>query len=293
MITRVWTITKIELHKLSRQKIVYGGFFLVITVVVISVLAEKSLEGDSLSPVNGFGPLLSGGMNGFKMAAFIILVLGGLLFASETTFGTLKTILIAPVRRSDLILAKVLTVIISALILTLLIEFISFFLAWVIYGFAPVTDPTFSEMVHLSKKDMFIYMAYAFLHIVLPLIAIGLMGLLISTLVENAGIAVAVSIVLYLVFDFLIIELFENLSSYLFNYYLNYYLAALKNISEGVMQEVWKFRALDLFFRIESEDSVMLNSARFISVVKSIVIPVVYMIMFVVASIVAVKRKNA
>jgi len=292
MLSRIWTLTKVELYKLSRQKLFYIGLCLVLAVVALSVLTEKP-AGDAKAPVNGFGPLVAGCLNGFRITVFLILVIGGLLFASETTFGTLKTILIAPIRRSDLILAKVLSVIITAITFTLLIEASALILSWAMYGFAAITDPTFPEMVHLSKADMLIFTIYTFLHIVLPLITIGLMGLFISTLVENSGIAVAISIIIYLVLDFFMVGLFENLSSYLFNYYLNYYLATLKDISEGVMQEIWKFKAIGQFLGVKQEDVGMIDAARKFEVIKSLVIPVIYSIIFIISSIIAVNRKNS
>lgn len=291
MCSRIWTLTKIELYKLKRQKFFYIAFFLVMAVVIVSVLSER-FSSDKTAQINGFNTLILGCLNGFRISAFLILIMGSLLFASETTLGTIKTILVAPIRRSELIIAKVITVIILALLFTLLIESISFISSWTIYGFADITDPTFPDIIHLSKSDMLLYIAYTFIHIILPLITIGLMGLFVSTFIENSGIAVAISIIVYLIMDTFIVGLFENLSTYLFNYYLNYYLATLKDISEGVLQEIWKFKVINSFFGIQQED-VFIDAPRKIEIIKSIVIPAVYSVIFVILSVITVNKKTS
>jgi ABC-type transport system involved in multi-copper enzyme maturation permease subunit len=289
MLSRTWTLTKIELYKLIKQKIFYITICLLIIVVGVSVVSEKFTHSGKIA-INGFNPLISGCLNGFRISAFLILILGSLLFASETTFGTIKTILVAPIKRSELFMAKAMTIIILAIMFTIIIESISFISSWVIYGFADITDPTFPEIVHLSKLEMLRYVVYAFIHIVLPVITIGLMGLFISTLIENAGIAVAIAIIAYLIFDIFIIGMFENVSSFLFNYYLNYYLATLKDISEGVLQEIWKFKVINLFFKIQQEDT-LIDVPRKIEIIKSIVIPIFYSASFLILSIIAVNKK--
>ena len=292
MLSRIWSLTKIELFKFYRQKIFFISLFLVILVVVVSVLMEK-ISPSSKEQVNGFAPLISGCLNGFRLVTFLILVIGALLFASETTFGTIRTILIAPVKRSEIVLAKAITIIILALLFTLLIELVAFGLSWAVYGFYNITDPTFPTMVQMAKTEMLLYMFYTFLHILLPLVAIGLMGLFISTLVENSGISVAISIILYLVLDSFVANLFEEVSSYLFNPYWNYYLDTLKNISESVFQEIWRFKAINLLLGIKSGEEVLIDTARNLSVLKSFVIPVIYSVIFVISSVIAVNKKNS
>jgi len=292
MLSRIWSLTKIELFKFYRQKIFFVSLVLMILVVALSVLMEK-IAPSAKGQINGIEPLISGCLNGFRLVTFLMLVIGALLFASETTFGTIRTILIAPVRRSELVLAKAITVIILALFFTLLIETISFGLSWMVYGFRDITDPTFPEIIHLARSEMLIYVLYTFLHILLPLVAIGLMGLFISTLMENAGIAVAVSIILYLVLDSFVANLFEEASSFLFNPYWNYYLDTLRNMSEGALQEIWRFKAINLFLGVNAGEEVMLDSIRNLSVLKSFIIPVIYSIIFVISSIITVNRKNS
>jgi len=290
MFSRIWTLTKVEFYKLFRQKIFYFSFALVIIVVVLSVILQKFGQ-DPKSPVNGFSPLINACLNGFRITAFFILIIAGLLYASETTYNTIKTILIAPFSRTELILAKALTIIILALFFAVLIESISLVLARILYGFADITDPTFPEIVHLPKSNMYTYLLYTFIQIVLPLVAIGLMGLFISSITENAGIAVSVSIMAYLVLDTFIESLFESASSFLFSHYLNYYLATCRNITEGVLDEIWKFESINHFFGFQQQN-VQLEPVRVLEVVKSILVPVLSSILFLFLSIVAVNKKR-
>ncbi|MFH1232045.1 MAG: ABC transporter permease [Planctomycetota bacterium] len=291
MLSRTWALTKIELYKLTRQKLFYIALFLLIIVVALSVFSEK-IAPSTKGHVNGFNPLLSGCLNGFRLSAFLILIMGSLLFASETTFGTIKTILIAPIKRSELLMAKAITIIILAILFAFLIETTSFISSWAVYGFADIADPTFPDIIHLAESDMLLYIVYTFIHIILPLITIGLMGLFISTLIENAGIAVAISIIVYLIIDTFIVGLFENLSTFLFNYYLNYYLCTLKDISEGVLQEIWKFKIINSFFGIQQED-IITDAPRKIEIIKSIIIPIVYSVILIILSIITVNKKTS
>lgn len=292
MIPRIWTLIKIEFYKFLRQRLFYISLFLVLAVVVLSAISEK-IAPSAAEAVNGFGPLISASINGFRLVTFLILVIGALLFASETTFGTLRTVLIAPVRRSEIVVAKAIALIILALFFALMVETVSFGLAWSLYGFRHIADPTFAEIIHLSRSDMLIYLAFSFIHILLPLAAAGLMGLFISTLVENSGVAVAVSIIIYLVLDFFMAGFFDTLSSFLFNYYQGYFIGTVKDISEGIMQEIWKFRAIGRFFGIGQIEEGLIDPARQASVIKSILIPLAYSVIFIIASIIAVNRKNA
>lgn len=287
MFSRTWTLIKMEFYKLFKQKIFYISFAVVIIVVLLSVYLERS----SKPAVNGFKPLMSGCINGFRLSAFLILIISSLLYASETTLGTIKTILVAPFRRTELILAKTLTVVILAVLFVLVVEAISYLSVLALYKFSNITDPTFPEIIHLPKSEMFLYILYSFVHIVLPMIAIGLLGLFVSTLVENSGIAVAISIIVYLILDTFVEGMYENISTFLFNHYLNYYLGTCRDITEGVLDEIWKFEVINRFF-VSQKQNIQLDSVRIFEVVKSITIPIGSSIIFLTLSIISVNKKR-
>ncbi|MDI6732874.1 MAG: ABC transporter permease [Planctomycetota bacterium] len=293
MLSRIWLLTKIELYKLLCQKIFYISIFLVTLVVGISVLSGKFTPPSTKTSLNGFDYLISGCLNGFRLSTFLILLIGALSFASETTLATLKNILISPIKRYELTLAKVITIIVLSIFFALIIESVSLVSSWFIYGFADITDPTFPKIIHLSRAEMLLYIFYTFLLIILPLITIGLMGLFISTLVENVGLSVAISIIIYLVLDFFVANIFENFSSFLFNYYWNYYLPTVKDISGGALHEIWKFKVFNLFLGIQIGEEVFIDATRKMAVVKSIVIPFIYAVLFICGSIIAVNKKSA
>lgn len=286
-------MTKIELYKLTRQKIFYISLFLVTLVVVLSVLGGKITSSSPETSLNGFDYLIAGSLNGFRLATFLVILIGALSFASETTLCTLKNILVSPIKRYELTIAKIITIIIISILFTLLIESASLVCSWLIYGFADITDPTFPTIIHLSRTEMLLYICYTFLLVILSLVALGLMGLFISTLVDNVGIAVAIGIIIYLVLDLFVAGVFENLSSFLFNYYWNYYLVTLKDISEGALQEIWKFKVFNLFLGMQVGEEVFIDASRKIAVVKSIIIPFIYTVLFIGGSIIAVNKKSA
>jgi ABC-type transport system involved in multi-copper enzyme maturation permease subunit len=258
-------------------------------VVVLSVLSER-LFPSTKNPINGFNPLINGSINGFRFSSYLILIIGSLLFASETTLGTLKTIFIAPFRRSEFVIAKIITLFILSVLFTFIIELLSIGLAFSVYGFSDIKDPTFVELIHLSSSEILLYTAYSFIHIIVPLITVGLMGLFISVLVDNAGIAVGVSIIIYLILDTFIAGLYENLSSFLFTPYLTYYLEPIKNITDGILEEIWKFELINRAFGFSKQD-ISLDIARNISVIKSFIVPIGYSAIFTFLSIILVSKR--
>ncbi|MBI4712240.1 MAG: ABC transporter permease subunit [Planctomycetes bacterium] len=287
MLKRIYRLVKVELFKLLRQRIFYIATGLTVLAVAGTILADKYTPTDN--PLNGFTVLSKATINGFAIAALFILIFGSLSLSSETTAGVLKMVLIAPYRRSELFFAKAITIKLIALILTALIELIGLALVWYLYGFGDIVDPTFKDYVHLSGAEAFRYTVYTFIIVLLPLVAIGFFGLFLSTLIESAGIAVAIATLFYLFLGYLVVTLFSQPSSFLFNYYLDWYLITLRDISTGVLGEIWRFRVLDEWLGLETAKGQTLDYA---GVVKSLLVPVVWATLFSVTGLVVFKRKD-
>lgn len=287
MLKRIYRLVLVELFKLLRQRIFYIATGLTVLAVAGTILADKYTPTDN--PLNGFTVLSKATINGFTIAALFILIFGSLSFSSETTAGVLKMILIAPYRRHELFFAKAVTIKIIALILTALIELIGLSLVWYLYGFGDIVDPTFKDYVHLSGAEALRYTVYTFIIILLPLYAIGFFGLFLSTLIDSAGIAVAIATLFYLFLNYLVVTLFSYLSSFLFNFYIDWYLVTLRDVSQGVLGEIWRFRVIDHWLGLETAKGQTLDYG---AVVKSLLVPVIWSIMFVLGGLMVFKKKD-
>lgn len=284
MISRIWCLIKIELFKIAGQKL----FYLAVAIILLTLIGSIFLS-PSDSSINSFTLLTRAVQNSFKIAAFFVLILGCLSISSETTAGTIKTILINPIRRSELFIAKALAIVVIAFAVALLIELLSFSLVWITYGFSDIADPTIKTYIHLAKADMLRFTAYTFALIFLPFACVGLFGLFISSFTDNAGIAVALGILFYLFLDYFIRALSPGLAPYLFSHYLDAYTAILSDLSEGVLGRINRFDAIDYLLGAKQPGE---ETVDYLSLLLSQIIPLGYMMLFFITGLWALNRKE-
>jgi len=305
MFSRVINLVSIELSKLVHQRIFYIALVFIILTVVISVFVEsgsreKAVEGLTQAETTqgradgGFVPLCSACVNGFKLAIIFLLIFGSLSLSSEASSGTLRMILIRPFRRSELLIAKTLTLIMVVIIIMALVELLSLTLVDSFYGLGPVVDPDFVYKPYVTKQVMSRYALYSFVLVLLPLIAVISFGLFLSTLIENTGLVVALALLIYLILDYFVIELFPEVAPYLFPYYNNLYFKTLSNISfYQDLTEIWRFRVIDGWLGLIKEESERITDpVRQWVIIKSIIIPLGYSILFFISSLIIFRKKD-
>ena len=312
MFGRICNLIGVELTKLTRQRIFYAAILLIIITVALSVLLEppqnkpgsdEELGGTTpvkaqieKRPDGGFGPLSKSCKNGFVLASILMLIFSALSISSETTTGTIRMILTRPIKRSELFFAKAIMLIMVAVFIVITIEVISLTLSYAAYGLNNVTysaypDTPFPEG---ARYLMIRYSLYSFVLIIFPLVAVIFFGLLISTLVENAGFAIALAILIYLSFDYVIIGLFDKQAPYFFSYYNNFYWDKLNDLSNTISNSAWAFNVLDELFWIGNGDiktSSLYYEWRF-TVLRSIFVPICYVIVFSIPALFVLKRKD-
>ncbi|MBI4835477.1 MAG: ABC transporter permease subunit [Planctomycetes bacterium] len=319
MFKRIIDLTGVELGKLMRQRIFYIALFLIILVVVFSIFWEVSWNAPSgktssgggevenleetakpveaSRPDGGFGPLTRACMNGFGLATIFILICASLSISSEMTTGTIRMMLIRPVRRSEFFISKAFALIIVAMMIVLLIELLSFVLVDIVYGFSKVTNPTYGD-VPFEQGELALmvrYTIYTFLLVILPFITTIFLGLLISTLVENVGVAIAAAILIYLIMDYFIISIFDNAGTYFFSYYDVFYLDQLSSLAKAYSGDSWAFSVLDQLLGFGTGE--IKNSSLYLEkwlpmVAKSALVPIGYIILFSVPSLIVLKKKD-
>lgn len=194
MFRRIYNLTCVELFKLTRQPLVY-----IVLGLAFLVTFGTALFG-APSSVSGFQALARAWHYGTQAAAVSLLVLGSLALSSETSQGTLRNLLTRPIGRGELFAAKALSLLLLSLATLAVIAVAGVALVQVQKGFGDVTgvDGIDKGYVYYKHADMVAASVRALALSILPILAIGFFGLLVSTCIENSGAAVATAILLYL-----------------------------------------------------------------------------------------------
>lgn len=130
---------------------------------------------------------------------FTIIVAGGSV-AGEFSSGTIKLLLIRPVSRAKILLAKYIAVMLYALLLFLLLFISSFVLGAIFFGFSGLENPTLyyvdGQVLARSAIEM-TWMNYGFGAVVL-LIWVTL-AFMISSVFRNSSLAIGLSMFIYFI----------------------------------------------------------------------------------------------
>jgi ABC-2 type transport system permease protein len=168
-----------------------------------------------------------------------IIVFSGMLMAEETGTGTIRAALAAPVQRWELYVAKAITGLLYMLSLSAAALVFSLILARVHFGFGAVGD---SFGVVYGRGTVVRAFAFGLVLSWIPLAALVMYGLFISTIIRSSGAAVAVGVSTIYLVDFT--KHLVGLDPYIFTKYIGYPWVVLQQMSQGVdyrwQPEVWK-----------------------------------------------------
>jgi ABC-2 type transport system permease protein len=231
-----------EIAKAARRKLPYFGLLAVGLVCVITYYVASQLS--NAASANAWGYV------GFSMqivssdiGPIFIVVFAALLLAEETGTGTIRAALAAPVHRWELYLAKAVTGLFYMIVLSIAALLFSAVLASIRYSFGAVGDSF--GVIYSRTQAMQSLLAGSALSWI-PLGALVMYGLLISTIVRSPGAAVAVGISTLGLVD--LTKHLVGLDPYIFTRYINYPWMALQQIAQGMdhqwQPEVWKMIAL-------------------------------------------------
>lgn len=166
-----------------------------------------------------------------------------MLLSEETGTGTLRAALAAPVHRWELYLAKALTGVGYMLLLSCASLVLSMAFAQMHYRFEAVGD-AFGVVYSRGRVLHEFLIAWALSWV--PLSALVMYGLLVSTLVRTPGAAVSVAITAFFLIDFT--KHLVGLDPYIFTRYINYSWLNLQQVAQGMdyqwRPEVWKMLEL-------------------------------------------------
>jgi ABC-type transport system involved in multi-copper enzyme maturation permease subunit len=231
-----------EVAKAIRRKLPYFGLFCIgLLSVVIHAMAGQL---NSAANTNAWSYVVFSMQLLFSdIGPVFIIVFSAMLLAEETAGGTIRAVLAAPVYRWELYVVKAVTGLLYALVLSAVALLCSAMLAKVHYHFDAVGD-SFGIVYSRGKVMQHFLLGYALSWV--PLGALVMCGLFISTVIRGPGAAVAVGIGSLFVIDFT--KHMVGLDPYFFTRYIEYSWLVLQQVAQGMdcrwQPEVWKMLGL-------------------------------------------------
>ena len=229
MAGRVFRLTRVEW-----LKIVLHPFFPVALVILtaVTILGAWVFEPKATTWRQPHALLLFalGAKTGLKFASFLLVIFGSLSFAGEFDRGTIRLLLTRPVTRTEVFLAKCLTgLLLSALFFAAVLA-LSFGYGCLNGELGPVWDG--EQGLILSTADVISSHAVKAVSLsVAGVLAAVFLGIVISTLVESSGFAMAIALTLYIGIDVGWAGLVRN--EHVFSWYPSYAFDTLRSFAEG------------------------------------------------------------
>jgi len=227
-----------EVVKAVRRKLPYFGIFAVGLLCVIIYFIAGQLSNTATANAWGYVSF-SMQLVFTDLGPIFIIVFAAMLLAEETGAGTIRAALAAPVHRWELYLAKAVIGLFYMVVLSIAALLFSAALAKIHYHFGAVGD---SAGVVYSRNQVTQQFLLAYALSWIPLAALVMYGILISTIVRTPGAAVAVGISTLFVIEFT--KHLAGLDPYIFTRYITYSWLNLVQIAQGMdyqwRPEVWK-----------------------------------------------------
>ncbi len=212
MIRRVLTAYTIEWIKYARQPFTFVGPVLVIVLVLLAPLSYPLYrDGASDYAFVAFAVPMALNLFGFLM----LLVFSASLVASELGSGTIRTVLVRPLRRREFLAAKMLIGMTYALVLT----FVASATVWALVFFLGDLNGIEygGDLVYSNSEMQQAFLIAALMNLLIQFAGVA-WGLMFSTLSRNAATAIGSAVGSWLVLDFVKYPL--NIAPFLFSSYL-------------------------------------------------------------------------
>jgi ABC-type transport system involved in multi-copper enzyme maturation permease subunit len=203
-VSRLWLLFRIELRKLLSRRLPWVTLVVVLLIALLSPQAGQVVDtaaglmnegGGAADPFQNGWTALAGAVKTARLfLVLVLLVLAGSSVAEEANMGTLKAILSRPVRRIEVLLAKVLATWCFGGLLLLLAVGAAALGGELALGLYDVVDPLFPTRVKHTHGEMATYMWLSVFLTLLPLLALTALGLLASVWFDHAGHATGVAI---------------------------------------------------------------------------------------------------
>lgn len=246
MIGRVLRLVRFEWQKLFARRFTWIALAIVALAAALSPAAGQILQtaeqltkqrGGEVEALSGWAALAGGMLFGTRVATFVLLILAGSTIGEEAQQGTLKTLLLRPVRRIEVLLAKKIALSLFAVLL-LVVMGAAAGLAASRYEFGSLVAQGGKDAPTLAR-----YTAGAFALTIPSLLTIVAFGLLFSCAIDHPGQGTGASIGGYFVLSALA-GLFTKIEPWVFARYVGLHFEKLSDMGAGVSMAAKEYRAL-------------------------------------------------
>jgi ABC-2 type transport system permease protein len=190
-------VIRVELLKLVRRP---RTWVIIAMLVALPTLVAILLAITDLGPRPGEGPpFLSAVLNDgtlFPLAALgvvlplflpiAVAVLGGDAIAGETQTGTLRYLLVRPVGRTHLLLAKLVTVVAFVVLAVLVVSAVSYVEGRLLLGQAPAAGTVSLSGSTLSQEELSLRTALALAYVIICMLGVAAVALFLSTVTTSS-----------------------------------------------------------------------------------------------------------
>lgn len=231
---RIGTAYAIEVIKAAKLKFTYLGPLLVLLTVAVMPFMPlmPKLRKDGISDYGFIAAATPPALN--IVGAFMLIVFCAGLMSKEFSSGTIRNVLVRPLRRWEFLAAKVLLGMSYAALLTVLATGVGWGMVWV---FGDLNGVTYGgELLHTGSEMFSAYLVGALLGL-LPLFAAVTYAVFISTCTRSTGAAVGSAVGIWVLLD--TIKMALRIEPYIFWTYLETPWQRFRDLCDGLDPETW------------------------------------------------------
>ncbi|MDF1611302.1 ABC transporter permease [Stygiobacter electus] len=232
------TLINIELQKIFKKWRTYIGFiavFVMTTIVQIALyLTQDDFIRSTTRALNDSFFLQGNFFNGYVVAylilnamfihiPFLIVLVGGDLFAGEATAGTYRMVLTRPISKFNFVTSKFLAGFIYTFIFILFIVLISLLGSVLFFGTGELVSLK-NKIIIFASNDVLWRLIGAYIYAILSMMTVMALSIFFSSMVSNAIgpiVSTMAVIIVFIILSAIPIEVLQNLRPYFFTSHLS------------------------------------------------------------------------
>jgi len=192
-------LVKVEIYKMINYWAIRGGYIAMVGIALFaSYLTFHIEQAVKLTSGSGYAFAIGLLLRGIDIGCPIIFLMICMVFSTEMTFGTLKNILIRPVTRIEMMVAKYISAWFMIVIALGIFLTVGLAMGKYYYGLGDLTEDGY---LLFKRTEMFKELFYAMCLVMVPFIAMSALAMMISSLSSTMGGAMIIGIIAYFFFD--------------------------------------------------------------------------------------------
>jgi hypothetical protein len=260
---RIGRLTCIEIRKLVSHKLFPVAVLLTVLITAALGIAGRAVteESDSQVRFSNYSLWVTSATYGLSVGAVLLVAIGAMAMSNEATSRTLNTLLARPIRRIEFAGAKLLSLLFATIVVVAAAALAGYVVGgtaqpartvpvWRDTGAAEVSAPfpSYGNVVSPRNPDYVIFtrgqvmgeILFGFALLVVPVLAAVSLGFVLGTLIDAAGLAVGVSVGIFMTLEATkFMPLLADVASYFaFNYPMNQILTRMLAPGTGIAP-VW------------------------------------------------------